>query len=85
MKAGHNRQDLPASVQTASEVYFFKSGDITWDVNSIWEQAQKPGGVYSEQTALVQTLLQKAKPDDQVVFMSNGGFGGIHAEFLNKI
>lgn len=85
MRAGHHKEDLPQSVQAANEVYYFKSPDIQWNVDSIWQAAKKPGGVFGDKEALVKTLLMAAKPNDHVIFMSNGGFGGIHTEFLQKL
>lgn len=85
MRAGHHKEDLPDSVQAANEVYYFKSPDIQWNVDSIWQAAKKPGGVFCDKEALVKALLQVASPHDHVIFMSNGGFGGIHMEFLQML
>lgn len=87
MKAGHYQTLLAASVKAADHVYFFKSPDILWDVEKIWIEANKPhpGGVYSTIQSLLQDLLNHVKSDDQVIFMSNGGFGGIQMHFLEKL
>ncbi len=85
MKAGHHKDELPASVQSANEVYFYKSPDIHWDVESIWQVANKPGGVFADKETLVKALQRAALPYDHVIFMSNGGFGGIHNEFLQNL
>lgn len=84
MRAGHHKEELPVSVQSANEVYFFKSSDILWDVDLIWKEARKPGGVFGDKELLVKALYQAAKQYDHVIFMSNGGFGGIHHDFLQK-
>lgn len=84
MKAGHHKEDLPLSVQNADNVYFFKSKDISWNVESIWESAKKPGGVFTEKDPLVSALNDAARAHDHVIFMSNGGFSGIHMDFLKN-
>lgn len=84
MKAGHHKEDLPLSVQVANKVYFFKSKDVSWNVESIWESAKKPGGVFTEKDSLVSALHHAAKAHDHVIFMSNGGFSGIHMDFLKN-
>jgi UDP-N-acetylmuramate: L-alanyl-gamma-D-glutamyl-meso-diaminopimelate ligase len=38
--------------------------------------------VASSIDALVAQVIAVAKPGDQVVCMSNGGFGGVHAKLL---
>lgn len=85
MRAGHHKDQLAGSVQDANQVYFYRSPDITWDVQKSWQDSKKPGGVYMEIEPLVETLLKHAQPKDHVVFMSNGGFGGIHSLFLQQL
>jgi UDP-N-acetylmuramate: L-alanyl-gamma-D-glutamyl-meso-diaminopimelate ligase len=34
---------------------------------------------------LVEAVVAEAKPGDQVVVMSNGGFGGIHDKLLARL
>jgi UDP-N-acetylmuramate: L-alanyl-gamma-D-glutamyl-meso-diaminopimelate ligase len=35
--------------------------------------------------ALVRKLADEAKPGDQVLIMSNGGFGGLHEKLLAEL
>jgi UDP-N-acetylmuramate: L-alanyl-gamma-D-glutamyl-meso-diaminopimelate ligase len=35
--------------------------------------------------AIVETLAAEARAGDQVIIMSNGGFGGIHARLLSAL
>lgn len=85
MKAGHHQESLADSVKLADEIYFFKSVDVTWDVERIFKMTQKLGGVFSDHDLLSKALLQKRTAGDHVVFMSNGGFGGIQEAFLSEL
>ncbi len=85
MKMGHHQTQLSESVQDANEVYLFRSPDIIWDVDQVWQQANKPGGVYSDVPALLSQLLKESTIEDHVIFMSNGGFGGIQSLYLEKL
>ncbi len=85
MKAGHHKENLPAALQDANTVYFFQSPDITWDVNKIWQSANKPGGVFGNIDDLLGALLAENRQDEQVIFMSNGGFNGIQTQYLEKL
>lgn len=89
MRAGHHREQLPSSVLEADQVFFFQSPDILWDVQDMWQSAKKPGGVFIETeallTALTQTLRDNTADNTHVVFMSNGGFGGVQNEFLARL
>jgi UDP-N-acetylmuramate: L-alanyl-gamma-D-glutamyl-meso-diaminopimelate ligase len=84
MKAGHHKEDLPDALQDANAVYFFQSPDINWDVNKIWQTANKSGGVYDNTDSLLGALLAENYTDHHVVFMSNGGFNGIQTVFLER-
>lgn len=87
MKAGYHKDDLPGVLQDANTVYVFQSPDIEWDVNKIWQSANKPGGVFSDTESLLSTLLAETQNplNHHIVFMSNGGFNGIQTLFLEKL
>jgi len=85
MRAGFHQQALIDALQQASLVYFYKAPDITWDVEKTWGDTQKPGGVYTELPKLTHALREQCKKHDHVVFMSNGGFGGIQNNFIKVL
>lgn len=85
MRAGHHKDQLADVVQDANQVYFFRSTDIVWDVQQVWDKADKPGGVYSDTNLLLNALLENSTADDHVIFMSNGGFNGIQMQFLETL
>ena len=85
MKAGHHQEELSACVESANQVYFFHSPDLGWDVKAIWQRTNKPGGVYSDLTSLGSDLFDQTQEGDHLIFMSNGGFGGIHQSYLESL
>jgi UDP-N-acetylmuramate: L-alanyl-gamma-D-glutamyl-meso-diaminopimelate ligase len=40
---------------------------------------------YDDVGALVAAVAQAARPGDQVLVMSNGGFGGVHGKLLDAL
>ena len=48
-------------------------------------EAPVPTRVFHELAALVEQLATEAKPGDQILVMSNGGFGGIHGKLLSRL
>ena len=70
-------------------MYFLKDTNINWNIDLLWQSLQKPGGVYTDIDSLVKVLKDKVesseKEPDHVVFMSNGGFGGIQKLFIEAI
>jgi UDP-N-acetylmuramate: L-alanyl-gamma-D-glutamyl-meso-diaminopimelate ligase len=84
MKLGTMKQQLPWSLE-AADLAFCHTGGLDWDA----AQALEPMGVRAKTAAsvdaLVAQLLAAARPSDHVVFMSNGGFGGVHAKLLDAL
>lgn len=85
MRGGHHQEQLAASLKEATLAYFFKGADIVWEVETVRQQSNKPGGVYIDINDLLKTLKGDLKNNDHVVFMSNGGFGGIQRQFLESL
>lgn len=77
MRLGSHQEDLRQAFDQADLVYLFKGKGIEWEVDTLFKSIQKPGGVYTEVDLLSQELAKQATSGDQLVFMSNGGFGGI--------
>ncbi len=84
MKLGAMKALLPWSLEEA-DLAFCHSTDLGWDA----EQALAPMGaqalVSDNLDALVKQVVAAAKPGDQIVCMSNGGFGGIHGKLLSAL
>ena len=81
MKLGVMKTALPLSLAEADQVFCY-AGDIDWDV----AEALSPLGgklhVGYDLDVLVAEIASSAQPGDQVLVMSNGGFGGIHNKLL---
>ena len=85
MKAGHHQEALANSLFSADEVYLYQSPEIKWDVNTLQKNTQKPGMAVGGFEELLELLTKTVKPTDSVLFMSNGGFGGIQLRFLERL
>jgi UDP-N-acetylmuramate: L-alanyl-gamma-D-glutamyl-meso-diaminopimelate ligase len=84
MKLGTMKQQLPWSLESA-DLAFCHTGGLDWDA----AQALAPMGaraqVASSIDGLVQQLRAAARQGDQIVCMSNGGFGGVHSLLLQAL
>jgi UDP-N-acetylmuramate: L-alanyl-gamma-D-glutamyl-meso-diaminopimelate ligase len=84
MKLGTMKQQLPWSLE-AADLAFCHTGGLDWDA----AQALEPMGVRAKTAAsvgeLVAQILADARPNDHVVCMSNGGFGGVHTKLLDAL
>ncbi len=84
MKLGVMKQALPGSLQAADRVYCY-SGGLTWDPREALTPLGGKASVHSDLAALVAGIAAEVSPGDQVLVMSNGGFGGIHEKLLKAI
>ncbi len=74
MRAGVHKATLSAAVQDADVVYFYHAATLKWDVHAIWQNSAKPGGVFQDQTTLLEAMRSILQPGDLVLLMSNGAF-----------
>ena len=84
MKLGTMKAQLPWSLEEA-DLAFCHSGGLGWDA----QEALLPMGdralVADNIDALVTKVVKAARPGDQILCMSNGGFGGIHDKLLKAL
>jgi UDP-N-acetylmuramate: L-alanyl-gamma-D-glutamyl-meso-diaminopimelate ligase len=82
MKLGVHREQLGAALAEADRAWFLNPADLGWDlpgaVSSLGERARFAPSV----EGLVQGLAGELRAGDQVLVMSNGGFGGLHEKLL---
>jgi len=84
MKLGAMKAQLPWSLESA-DLSFCHSGGLDWDAAQALSPLGNKASVYANVDALVLALCAAAKPGDQIVCMSNGSFGGIHAKLLKSL
>ena len=81
MKLGRMKDALPASLAPADAVYFYASG-LDWDPLGLFQGTGRQVRAAESVDALVGEIAKDARSGDQIVVMSNGGFGGIHGKLL---
>jgi UDP-N-acetylmuramate: L-alanyl-gamma-D-glutamyl-meso-diaminopimelate ligase len=75
------KAQLPWSLE-AADLAFCHSGGLDWDAAAALAPMGARAQVAPDIGTLVTQVLAAAQPGDQVVCMSNGGFGGIHDQLL---
>ena len=84
MKLGAMKAQLPWSLEETN-LAFCHSAGLGWNA----QEAMAPMGdraLESDSLAtLVQQVVAAAQPGDHIVCMSNGGFGGIHAQLADAL
>ena len=81
MKLGAMSALLPRSLAAADRVFCY-AGGVDWDGAGALAPLGEAAAVDTDLASLVVRVAAAARAGDQVVVMSNGGFGGIHERLL---
>ena len=82
MKLGVHRDELAPALAAADRAWFLDMPGLDWDLPAalapLGARARFAGSV----EGLVAGIAAEVQPGDQVLVMSNGGFGGLHEKLL---
>jgi UDP-N-acetylmuramate: L-alanyl-gamma-D-glutamyl-meso-diaminopimelate ligase len=85
MRMGVHARTLGASLAAADEVWLYAPPDLGWDTHQAVATLGERGHVAADLDGLLQELLARLRSGDQVLIMSNGGFGGLHSRLLTGL
>ena len=81
MKQGAMKAALADSLD-AADLIFCYAADLSWDASAALAPLGNRAQVHHELDTLITAITNVARPQDHILIMSNGGFGGIHAKLL---
>jgi UDP-N-acetylmuramate: L-alanyl-gamma-D-glutamyl-meso-diaminopimelate ligase len=82
MKMGVHQQTIADSLQQADRVLLFEDQGLQWSLNDVKQQLGDKASVENSIEAIIELVCKEAQAGDEVLIMSNGGFGGIHQRLL---
>jgi UDP-N-acetylmuramate: L-alanyl-gamma-D-glutamyl-meso-diaminopimelate ligase len=84
MKLGVMKAALPGSLTAANKVFCY-AANLGWDAAEALAPLGSKAATHADLSALVEAIASEARPGDQILVMSNGGFGGIHEKLLARL
>ncbi len=84
MKLGVLKDALAGSLAEADLVYCY-SANLSWNPAAALAPLGAKALCHDDLDRLVAAIAAEAGPGDQVLVMSNGGFGGIHQKLLDRL
>ena len=81
MKLGTMKAQLPWALKEA-DLAFCHTAGLDWDAAPALEPLGAAGLTADNIATLVQQVMAAVQPNDTIVCMSNGGFGGVHTQLL---
>jgi UDP-N-acetylmuramate: L-alanyl-gamma-D-glutamyl-meso-diaminopimelate ligase len=89
MKLGAMKDALPDSLAEADLVYGYGAASgkdaLGWSLADALAPLGARAQAFDDIDALVEAVVRDARPGDQVLAMSNGGFGGVHQKLLDAL
>jgi UDP-N-acetylmuramate: L-alanyl-gamma-D-glutamyl-meso-diaminopimelate ligase len=83
------KAQLPASLADADLVFGYGAPSgrdaLGWDLGEALTPLGDKAKAFDNLDALVKAVVAAAQPGDQVLVMSNGGFGGVHQKLLDAL
>ncbi len=84
MKLGVMKDALPGSLKDA-DLTFCYAGNLGWDAHGALAPLGDKAVVKDDLNELIECIAAVARSGDQILVMSNGGFGGIHEKLLKRL
>lgn len=89
MKLGAMAARLPEALRCAHHTFCYSEATgkhaLNWDAQQTFAPLGAQASVVSDLPLLAQEIVQFAQPNDHIVIMSNGSFGGIHEQILQGL
>jgi UDP-N-acetylmuramate: L-alanyl-gamma-D-glutamyl-meso-diaminopimelate ligase len=85
MRMGVHQGVLAESLAVADQVILYQPDDVDWEMQSLLVELGDNASLYRDIDLLVVDLVKGANWGDQLLVMSNGGFGGIHDKLLQGL
>jgi UDP-N-acetylmuramate: L-alanyl-gamma-D-glutamyl-meso-diaminopimelate ligase len=85
MRMGAFQHTLADALKGVEHVVMFAPQDLNWDVNSALSALQERIMICESLDKVVDAVCRLATPGTQVLIMSNGAFGGVHARVLTAL
>jgi UDP-N-acetylmuramate: L-alanyl-gamma-D-glutamyl-meso-diaminopimelate ligase len=84
MKLGVMKERLAESLRSADRTFCY-AASLGWDAAAVLAPLGSRATCEIDMERLIAAIVAEAKPGDQVLVMSNGGFGGIQGRLLAEL
>ncbi|MEA5097359.1 MAG: UDP-N-acetylmuramate:L-alanyl-gamma-D-glutamyl-meso-diaminopimelate ligase [Burkholderiaceae bacterium] len=89
MKLGATKQALPGSLSKADLVFAYGATNgkdaLGWNLAETLSPLGDKARTFDDLDALAQAVAQSAQAGDQILVMSNGGFGNVHQKIIDLL
>ncbi|RLA23645.1 MAG: UDP-N-acetylmuramate:L-alanyl-gamma-D-glutamyl-meso-diaminopimelate ligase [Gammaproteobacteria bacterium] len=80
MRMGVHKETLGQSLNLADEALIYQPEALDWSLDTVKKQSDCKVSIFTNIDDIVRHLVDTSRSGDHFLFMSNGGFGGIHKQ-----
>ena len=85
MRMGAHLSRLAEVTQQADEVIWYQPPGLNWSLEQVVEASRNKTSISHSIEQIITRIVEQAQAGEQVVIMSNGGFGGIHQKLVTAL
>ncbi len=85
MRMGVHKTQLAQALQAADQILLYQPPELDWGLDDVVATLRGKASLYRDIDSLINVVATEARPGDQVLIMSNGGFGNIHEKLLQAL
>lgn len=85
MKQGVHAQTLGQSCQMADEVIWLEPPGLNWSLREVAKNAGNKQRAFCSVEEIINYLVNQTRAGDNIIMMSNGGFGGLHKKLVEAL
>ena len=85
MRMGEHRLRLAACTRDADRVFWYQPPGLDWSLDDILRESSPRASIHSDLAELIGSLVAEASAGDDIIIMSNGGFGGVHQRLVDTL
>ena len=85
MRLGSHLDQLAGATALADQVIWYQPEGLDWSLDAVVSASAGRAVVETSTQAIISALVEKARPGDHIVIMSNGGFAGIHLQLVEAL
>jgi len=82
MRMGIHHASLAESLREADKIFLLATPEMDWSLDEVVDSLGGNAVYFDDIDKLIKAVVAQSNPNDDIVVMSNGAFGGIHEKLL---
>ena len=85
MRMGVHKETLGPSLDEADLIFVYEPPDLDWSLQTAITSLGERVHVHHSIESIINDVMCATRPNDHILIMSNGAFGGIHGRLIDAL